>query len=178
MSASVRLWQPLSLLSRRPLLCLCRFRLSRNQYPECVLAVATNTTSSFPTSWYVPSFSVILTTIDKPKLTFPFCSSSTYHCQPLTLSLNPRQPYIVNLHLPQRARPAIEPKHLICQCYRLIPLQIRHLAASIARSLRNVLGPKLSIEPALQRRDFLRRKAAHDAFLERVLDVAARVLVA
>lgn len=30
------------------------------------------------TSWYVPSFNVILTTIERPKLTLPFGSSSTY----------------------------------------------------------------------------------------------------
>jgi hypothetical protein len=43
--------------------------------------------------------------------------------------------YVVNLHLPQRARPAIEPKDFVRQRYCLISLQIRHLAAAITRSL-------------------------------------------
>ena len=57
--------------------------------------------------------------------------------------------HVVNLHLPKGARPAIKPKHLVCKSYSLVPLQICNSAATIARPLRYVLRPKLSVQPAL-----------------------------
>jgi hypothetical protein len=86
--------------------------------------------------------------------------------------------YIVNLHLPQRARPAVESKDLIREGYRLIALKIRDLAASVTRSRRYVFRAELLVEPALQRRNLCSCEAVHDAFFVWVRDVAAVVLIA
>lgn len=82
------------------------------------------------------------------------------------------------MHLTQRARPAVEAKNLVRERDRLVALEVCDLAAAIARSGRYVFGPKLLVEPALQRRDLGRGEAAHDAFFEWVRDIAAMVLVA
>jgi hypothetical protein len=85
--------------------------------------------------------------------------------------------YVVNLHLPQRAGPAIKAKHLVREGDRLVPLEVCDLAATRTRPRRYVFRPELSVESALQCRDFVRREAVHDAFLEGVRDAAAIVLV-
>lgn len=53
--------------------------------------------------------------------------------------------HVVNLHLAQGTRPAVETKHLICKSYGLVPLQVRNSAATIARSLRYVFGTELFV---------------------------------
>jgi hypothetical protein len=85
--------------------------------------------------------------------------------------------YIVDLYLAQRTRPAIEAKDLIREGYRLVAFEICNLAATIAWSCRNVLGPQLFVESTLQCRNFGRGEAVHDAFFVRIRDVAAVVLV-
>lgn len=158
-------------------LCLCRFLWIRSQYPKLLLVLRSKK--------FLLSYLMICPILqrnphhnrqaqaDLPILMLVDLHSSVSH----TENAN-SQTYIVNLHLAQRAGPAIKPKHLVCQCNCLIPLQIRHFTTPIARPLRDVLGPKLLIQPILQRRDFSGREAIYDAFFVGVLDVAAVILIA
>jgi hypothetical protein len=86
--------------------------------------------------------------------------------------------YVVNLHLPQRAGPPVESKHFICEGYCLVALQVSNLTTAVSWPRGDVLGAELLIQPALQSRDFGRREVVYDAFVERVRDVAAVILVA
>jgi hypothetical protein len=110
-----------------------------------------------------------------PKLIFPVGASSTYTHQHI-IPHHPifpifSQTHIVNLHLLQRARPPVKPKHIIRQRNRLSALKIRNLVASGALPMRNVFRAELLIEAGLERRDFLRSEIAHGLFVEGVLDV-------
>lgn len=86
--------------------------------------------------------------------------------------------YVVDLHLAQRARPAIEAKDLIRERYCLVAFQVCNLAAAIAWSRRYVFRAQLLVQSALQCRDLRCREVVHDAFFEWVRHVAATVLVA
>jgi hypothetical protein len=78
----------------------------------------------------------------------------------------------------ERAGPSIESEHVICQSYRLGSFEIRDSAASGALSVGDELWTELSVESALERRDFLCCEVADLALVEWVLDAVGLILFA